>query len=123
MDDWSPRQRDEADDALASWIKETCPELPDIIRKHIQTMTDLDGQGQDVLLRLILLSTKIHIPTRSRELLGANHDSEEMATIIRNLREISFASPKPQHKSAIDHTIAVLQKCKERQESRHNAKA
>lgn len=58
MDQSTPRDRNEADDALASWIKETCPELPEIIRKHIQTMTDLDGQGQDVFLRLVMISIR-----------------------------------------------------------------
>lgn len=57
MDD-SPRQRAEADDSLASWIEQTCPELPDIIRNHVQTMTNLDGQGQDVLVRLIMVSIR-----------------------------------------------------------------
>lgn len=56
MGDSTPRH--DADDSLSVWIQETCPELPDILRSHIKTMTDLDGQGQDVLLRLILASTK-----------------------------------------------------------------
>lgn len=58
MDDSTPRQRAEADDSLGSWIRDTCPELPEIIRKHIQTMTDLEGQGQDVLLGLIMVSVR-----------------------------------------------------------------
>lgn len=62
MDDSTPRQRAEADDSLASWIRETCPELWQIIRGHIQTMTDLDGQGQDVLIRLIMVSIREKTP-------------------------------------------------------------
>ncbi len=113
MDDSTPRQRAEADDSLASWIQENCPELPNIIRKHIQTMTKLDGQGQDVLVRLILLSVRIHIPEKCKELFEANDISSKMGTAIRELCR-GNGSPS---KTAIDRTVEILQEYKHKQEA------
>lgn len=113
MEGSSPRQRAEADDSLASWIKETCPELPEIIREHIQSMTGIDGQRQDVLLRLILLSVRIHIPHKCADLFKANAVSDELGTAVRDLCRSKGSSSQ----TAIDHTIAVLRKYKEQSEA------
>lgn len=129
MDDSTPRQTAEADDSLASWIQENCPELPNIIRKHIQTMTNLDGQGQDVLVRLIMISirdktwkTGIALQiAESIQSLSFDKICNVLATLnlpesCQRMRDIEKLIKKMGNdKTAIDHTIEILQQYKRKQ--------